>query len=306
MSKPLVVVSFFDGMSCGQLALKKLGITNYIYYAAEIDKYAIKVTQTNFPNTIQIGDVSKVSYNDGVLYTEDSEFDIGTVDLFIGGSPCQGFSFAGSQLNFDDPRSMLFFEFVRFKNEANPENFLLENVVMKKPYQDVISEYLGVHPELINSSLVSPQNRKRLYWSNLEISQPEDKNVSLSDIIEFGVNPIGARMVGRRLGPDGKRKDYDKNIQIKQRIEVRVDNKTNCMTTVSKDCLCYFEENDGNYKELGGKFYREFTRNESEMLQTVQKNYTGPVSVSQAKKMLGNGWTVNVIAHILSCMNLVS
>lgn len=152
------VLSLFDGLSCGQLALQKANKSYDNYYASEIDKDAIKVTQHNFPNTIQLGDVTKV--------TKDM---LPQIDLLIGGSPCQGFSFAGKQLNFDDERSKLFFEFVRLKNELNPKYFLLENVRMKWEHIDVITHYLGVNVVEINSNKFVPQNRPRLYWTNIPI-----------------------------------------------------------------------------------------------------------------------------------------
>ena len=168
------VLSLFDGMSCGQIALRQLGIPINKYYAAEIDPYAMRVTKNNFPETIHLGDVTKVKGKD-----------LEKIDLLLGGSPCQGFSFAGKQLNFDDPRSALFFEFVRLLKECNPKYFLLENVRMKKEYQDVITEHLGVEPITINSALVSAQNRVRLYWTNIpNITQPEDKGIVLKDIVE--------------------------------------------------------------------------------------------------------------------------
>jgi len=167
------VLSLFDGMSCGQIALDKLGIEVDNYFASEIDKYAMQVTKHNYPNTKHIGDVTKVK-----------GADLPKIDLLIGGSPCQGFSFAGKQLNFDDPRSKLFFEFVRLLEETKPKYFLLENVVMKQEYQDVISQHLGVKPILINSSLVSAQNRKRLYWTNIpNIEQPKDLRLTIKDTI---------------------------------------------------------------------------------------------------------------------------
>ena len=170
------VLSFFDGMSCGQLALQKSGIEVTNYFACEIDKYASKVAKHNFPNTIELGDITKVFAKD-----------LPQIDLLIGGSPCQGFSFAGKQLNFEDPRSKLFFEFVRLKNECNPKYFLLENVKMKQEFQDIISEQLGVKPILINSSLVSAQNRERLYWTNIPLNgMPNDKGLFLKGIIEKG------------------------------------------------------------------------------------------------------------------------
>ena len=149
-STGLNVLSLFDGMSCGQIALQRVGIKVENYFASEIDKYAIQVAKHNFPNTKHIGSVVDVKGND-----------LPKIDLLIGGSPCQGFSFAGKGLNFEDPRSKLFFEFVRLLRETKPKYFLLENVVMKQEYQDVISEHLGVRPILINSSLVSSKNRKR-------------------------------------------------------------------------------------------------------------------------------------------------
>ena len=170
------VLSLFDGMSCGQIALQRAGIKVGAYYAAEIDKYAIQVTQHNFPDTIQLGDVTKVFAKD-----------LPKIDLIIGGSPCQGFSFAGKGLNFDDPRSKLFFEFVRLVKECNPKYFLLENVKMKKEHELVISQYMKVAPIEINSALVSAQNRVRLFWTNITITEmPIDKGILLKDIIEIG------------------------------------------------------------------------------------------------------------------------
>src|SRR5210317_2158501 len=163
MTKSLNVLSLFDGMSCGRIALDRCGIPVNVYYASEIDKYAIEIAKKNYPDTIHLGDVRDVKGDD-----------LANIDLLIGGSPCQGFSFAGGQLGFDDPRSKLYFEFERILNEVNPQYWMLENVKMKKEYQDIITERLGVEPILINSSLVSAQNRKRLYWTNLPgVEQPE-------------------------------------------------------------------------------------------------------------------------------------
>lgn len=179
------VLSLFDGISCGQVALERAGIEVNNYYASEVDKYAIQVTQKNYPNTIQLGDVTK---------WQEWEIDWSSIDLLIGGSPCQGFSFAGKQLNFDDLRSKLFFVYADILNHIRKHNpnvkFLLENVKMKKEYQDVISSYLGVEPVEINSSLVSAQNRKRLYWTNIgKIEQPEDKGILLKDIVHENTIP---------------------------------------------------------------------------------------------------------------------
>lgn len=190
------VLSLFDGMSCGQIALKLLGITPEQYYASEIDKHAIKQTQLNFPDTIQLGDVTK---------WKEWDIDWSGIDLILAGSPCQGFSFAGKQLAFDDPRSKLFFIFIDILNhikELNPDVlFLLENVNMKRSYMRIISEYCGVFPVNINSNLVSAQNRDRWYWTNIrtkqvglfgdvyvDIPQPEDKGILLRDILESEVD----------------------------------------------------------------------------------------------------------------------
>ena len=332
------VLSLFDGMSCGQIALNRAGFKIDSYFACEIDKHAIKVTQSNYPDTIQLGDVTKV---DSLMLPR--------IDLIMGGSPCQGFSFAGKQLNFNDPRSALFFEFVRLLGEVRAENpnvkFLLENVKMKKEYQDVISHYLGVQPIQINSALVSAQNRVRLYWTNLEgVEQPRDLGLLLNDVLNDGsfsrrgkslcltqgyqkltsrdyhekskgqqVQGLNsgairgryinkATIVGRRLDENGTRKDYDKTVPITQCLEVRATNlgKSNCLTTVEKDNVLS-DLPPGRYPGVYEKDipYRKLTPVECERLQTVPDNYTAVVSNSQRFRMLGNGWTVDVIAHIL-------
>jgi len=173
----LNVLSLFDGMSCGQIALERAGIKVNNYFASEIDKYAIQVAKHNYTNTQHIGDVTKVKASE-----------LPKIDLLIGGSPCQGFSFAGKQLNFNDPRSKLFFEFVRLLKECSPKYFLLENVKMKKEYQDVITQHLGVEPIEINSNLLSAQNRKRIYWTNIPgVAIPNDKGILLKDIVHVVV-----------------------------------------------------------------------------------------------------------------------
>ena len=311
------VLSLFDGMSCGQIELNKLGIKVDNYFASEIDKYAIKVTQKNFPKTKQVGSVEFVTA--GMFLNHK-------IDLLIGGSPCQGFSFAGKQLNFDDPRSKLFFDFVRLVRDLKPKYFFLENVKMKKESQDIISKFLNVEPIEINSSLVSAQNRKRLYWTNIpNIKQPIDKMVVIKDITVDKVDYIGA-MRGRYI-VDGKRQDG----KIKtaglttQRMEIRTDNKSNCVSTVSKDnyVVKLFNTNpsgkgmngwvyhadfksptittnkgEGNKISFDGIWYRKLLPIEVERLQTIPDNYTNHVSNSQRYKMLGNGWTVDVICHI--------
>lgn len=313
------ILSLFDGMSCGQIALDKLGIKVDNYFASEIDKFAMKVALKNYPKTRHVGSVE---------FVNGSNFP--KIDLLIGGSPCQGFSFAGKQLNFEDPRSKLFFEFVRVLKETKPKYFFLENVKMKKEYQDIISEYLGCEPVIINSALVSAQNRVRLYWTNIpNITQPKDKGVVIKDITLDDSDKIGA-MRGRYI-VDGKRQDYKMKTagMTTQRIELRKDEKSNCITTVSKDnyLVKLFNTNpsgngmngwvyhtnaksptittnkgEGNKISHDGIWYRKLTPIECERLQTVPDNYTDCVSNSQRYKMLGNGWTVDVIAHIFKGM----
>ena len=301
------VLSLFDGMSCGQIALERCGYNVANYFASEIDKYAIKVTMANYPKTRQVGDVCFIN-----------PCNFPKIDLILVGSPCQGFSFAGKGLNFSDPRSALFFEFVRILSEVkiyNPDvKFLLENVVMKKKYQDVISDILGVQPIMINSALVSAQNRRRLYWTNIEgIEQPKDRGINLIDILDDTdkSNPSAIRgryinkatIVGRRINEEGYREDYNKKIPITQCLEVRKTNtnKSNCITTVQKDNvltnLPYGRHIDVYGRNLP---YRYYSLKELCRLQTVPDNYFKLISENQAKKMLGNGWTVDVIAHILS------
>lgn len=333
------VLSLFDGMSCGRIALGKLGIKVNNYFSCEIDKYALKVANDNFPidEVNRLGDVTKVKFSD-----------LPKIDLVIGGSPCQGFSFAGKQLAFDDQRSKLFFEFVRAIKETNPTYFMLENVRMKKEFQDIISEYMGVEPICINSALVSAQNRVRYYWTNIPgIKQPEDRKIYLKDILKNGENKLNqrsrgnnrggsrfgkspcmgssswhenvkvCRMVGRKINPEtGKREDYNPDLKTEQRIEPRLDNKSGTLTTVTKDNLvlnirkkskCVRSSGRDSYDRhewdsVDKDHLRKLTPIECERLQTVPDNYTKAVSNSQRYKMLGNGWTVDVIAHIFQNM----
>jgi site-specific DNA-cytosine methylase len=274
------VLSLFDGMSCGQIALDQLGIKVDNYYAAEIDKYAMQIAKKNYPNTMHLGDVTSV-------YAQH----LPKIDLLMGGSPCQGFSFAGKQLNFDDPRSALFFEFVRLLKECKPKYFLLENVRMKKEYQDIISEHLGVEPIMINSALVSAQNRVRLYWTNIpNITQPDDKNIVLKDILENGIatdemttNKKSFCLTARYQGAVAWN-----SIERRQRtmVQVGIANDINGHDILTQDTM----------------YYRKLTPLECERLQTVPDGYTEGVSNTQRYKMLGNGWTVEVIKHILKEM----
>lgn len=358
------VLSLFDGMSCGQLALKRAGIHVEKYYASEIDKYAIQITQKNFPETIQLGDVCNLNPDDFM-----------DVDLILCGSPCQGFSFAGKQLAFDDPRSALFFEFIKILQAIKPKYFLLENVPMKLEFLQIITEqvslcypdYQGddlfsgvIKPISINSSLVSAQSRQRYYWTNIPgVEQPEDKGIILRDILEtdaisdefihgqksvdymnrgnekweqagnrradryeqsadkeksFAITAnwhkgvpynyfketkpkqVGGRLVGRSYDKDGKRADrFGDSVAGKtiQMLELRQDEKSNTLSTAFKDTIVVNEN----------LLWRKLTPLECERLQTVPDNYTKGVSNTRRYQMLGNGWTVDVIAHILKNMD---
>jgi len=427
------VLSLFDGMSCGQIALNRLGIEVDTYYASEIDKYAMEITQKNFPKTIQVGDVCAVRGED---YQD--------VDLILAGSPCQGFSFAGKQLAFDDPRSALFFEFIRLLKEIKPKYFLLENVKMKKEYLQIISEQVsacypeipfGIEPIFINSSLVSAQSRQRYYWTNIpNITQPEERGIVLRDILEEdpGENPVkdtarnqrhyknldekslcmtatmykgagnnGMTLVPQHIGtatdlnghdilkrvysPDGKSPTVNtcqggnrepkvvagawrgrsldesgknvkwKETKPKQMLETRKDEKSNAVSTFTKDNVVVHSYREVRTEEAkkarrenrqktgqdhtpfrskelqpreDGKvgtvtpglnndhrisltrddtqevYWRKLTPLECERLQTVPDNYTEGVSNTQRYKMLGNGWTVEVICHILKNMEV--
>ena len=298
------ILSLFDGICCGHLALERAGIKIDSYDAYEIEKNAIKATETNFPDVVQHGDVT----------IEDFTKYKGKIDLLIGGSPCTNLSMAGNGQGLKGSQSKLFYEYARAIKEAHPKYFLLENVIMKKEWEDIITNILGVEPIEINSSLVSAQNRRRLYWTNIpNVTLPEDKNITLEDIledIEFP-NPAAIRgrrlnkatIVGRRLDKNGHRKDTDKTIPITQCLEVRATNtdKSNCLTTVDKDNvltpLSIGRHPDAFKNNLPFRYY---TTKEMCRLQTVPDDFLNMIPDSAARKALGNGWTVDVIAHILS------
>lgn len=356
------------------MALERAGMRVDNYFASEIDKYATKVSKANFPEIIRLGDVQHINYQM-----------LPKIDLLIAGSPCQGFSMAGKQLNFSDPRSALFFEFVHALKTVKPKYFMLENVKMKKEYQDEISRILKCEPVKINSNLVSAQNRQRLYWTNIPgVTQPEDKGVLLKDIVHessfqdaqsqgwcdwwkdkadiqlkkkySALNPDKAiTMTARQYASwNGnfwyeKLNEYivpfDKTLQILdkevQRGKVgyfRKDSQANRVYYIHDKAVTLCGDAGGGAAKMGQylfgcitpdrinkrqngqrfndgrKFYtltaqdkhgilvegyiRKLTPVECERLQTVPDNFTNHVSNSQRYKMLGNGWTVDVIAHI--------
>lgn len=190
MTKGITVLSLFDGISCGRIALERAGIAVNKYYASEIKKIAIETTMLHYPDTIQIGDVTKVRYKDGVLHTEKGNFDVGKIDLLIGGSPCQDFSILRATnglkiMGLEGTKSKLFYEYLRLLHDVNPRFFLLENVRMKKESEEQLNEYLGVKGIFINSILVSYQNRPRIYWTNIpNVVPPEDRKVNFQDFRE--------------------------------------------------------------------------------------------------------------------------
>lgn len=281
--KEINVLSLFDGMSCGQIALDKLGIKVDNYFASEIDKHAIQVTQKNYPNTKQIGSVVDVKGED-----------LPKIDLLFGGSPCQSFSSAGNGKGFEG-ESGLFFEFVRVLKETKPKYFLLENVVMKKEWQDIITEALGVYPININSSLVSAGHRKRLYWTNIpNIEQPKDKKVLIYDIITLEdsvdsnvwLKAKNTHLVYKKIDFTGCPKVAAIDIYNKK---YKTDNKVPTLTLPHHNSLRLWQN---------GRI-RKFTANELEAIQTIPKDYTNVgLTLNQRHKMLGNGWTVDVIKHI--------
>lgn len=320
------VLSLFDGLSCGQIALTNLGCFPDKYYASEVDKFAIRQTQHVFPDTIHLGDVTKVDV---------SQLD--KIDLIIGGSPCQSFSFAGKQAGMATTenvevtdldqyldlkimgfgftgQSYLFWEYMRILTEVRKYNpgvkFLLENVVMSKKWEAVLTKAIGVEPVMINSNLVSAQNRKRLYWTNIaEIAQPEDEGIFLRDILE---DDVDEKYYTSDKGLEGMvnhaRVNAEKGNGFGARI-VSPDGKAN--TIVQR---CYKDGRDnlivvgrrGTGKSIsitealqGGMTLRRLTPTECARLQTVPSWYEWVVSDTQIYRMCGNGWTVRVIEHIL-------
>lgn len=254
----MIVLSLFDGISCGRLALERAGIPVEKYYASEIDKYAIQVAQKNYPDTIQVGDVNKLNY-----------LELLDVDMVIGGSPCQDLSIAKqNRQGLRGERSGLFWKYVEALEVIHPKWFLLENVAsMRNEDRDAITETLKrIYPEteciMINSALVSAQQRKRYYWTNWHVEQPQDKGILLKDILTSGTT-----------------------------------NRKKSKTIRSKG----WNSGWGNKHEFDmPNEYRNYTLAELELLQNLPIGYTYGVSTNQARKQIGNGWTVDVIAHIFN------
>lgn len=269
------ILSLFDGMSCGQIALHRAGIKIDNYFASEIDKHAIKICLKNYPNTRQVGSCEFVSKNTFGNYN---------IDLLIGGSPCQSFSSMGNGTGLKG-KSGLFIEYLRILREVKPKYFLLENVNMKQEWQDIISSYLGVNPIAINSNLLSAQNRDRLYWTNIpNIELPKDKGIMFKDILED--------LPYRELKPFMTNYWGDKQ-RIDKGCNWVKNKKSVCLTTKNCHSMQYLLNEDKTKMRL-------LTVHEYEKLQTADLDYTESVPNTERFKMLGNGWTVDVIAHILS------
>jgi len=280
------ILSLFDGISGGQIALDRLGIKVDNYFASEIDKHAISVTQKNFPSTIQLGSVTEVKASD-----------LPQIDLLIGGSPCQGFSFAGKQLNFNDPRSKLFFEYVRILKETKPKYFLLENVKMKKEYQDIISEYLGVEHILLNSNLISAQNRKRLYWVGKRIegayikpniTQPNDKGIMLKDIVhEYNEND-NVDLTEYIVPFDKTFKILDKEVQRGKVGYFRKDSQANRVYYIHDKAITLCGEAGGGAAKMG-QYLFSHTKKNGQGDRIYQENEKSPTINASSGGTAGRG-----------------
>lgn len=279
------VLSLFDGMSCGHIALEKLGIEVDQYFASEIEAASIKVTMANYPNTIQIGDVTKLNGKD-----------LPKIDLLIGGSPCQSLSNAGNGSGFDG-KSGLFYEWVRLLKECQPKYFMLENVKMKKEWQDVISKILGVNPILINSNLFSAQNRQRLYWTNIPMDGlPDDREIYIEDILESSFD-------SKYWLPEKNAGLLSKKVDIAGAPDICCIDVYNKRYKKDRKCPTLTHPCHNSIRLLQDGKFRKLTPVECERLQNVPDGYTEGVSDTHRYAMLGNGWTVDVIAHIFK--NLV-
>ena len=322
------VISCFDGMACGMQALKEAGIKVDKYYAFEIDKYAIQIAQKNHPEIVELGDINNWGF-----------FDLIEVpDIIIAGSPCQGFSIAGQRLNFDDPRSKLFFVFVELVNywkKRNPNvKILLENVKMKKEWRDIITEHMEIEPVLMNSALVSAQNRERYYWANWTFPQPEDKGILLKDIVLDDVIPVALHNLYGGFKEKTPRVFLDKSPTIRTSaggghipsfVKANLIHSEKAIAYMNRqvadgrnhwDFMHHSDIRNSKSSTVVANFFkgvpynvfkdwdciRKFHPIECELLQTMPINYSEGVSNTQRYKMIGNGWTKDMIKHMLLYM----
>jgi hypothetical protein len=276
------VLSLCDGMSCCHIALDKANIPVKEYYAAEIKEIAIRVTKDNYPNTIHIGDVHKITYKDGVLHTENGDYNVGKIDLVAFGSPCQSFSQAMKthmRIGLEDKeRSGLFLECYRILKEVNPAYFLMENVAsMKLEDRNFITKLMGVEPIRINSKLVGPALRDRLYWTNIpNVTQPDDKGITLQSILTSGYTD---REKARALLVSDSRPLTDKKRMMHRYRD------TGFTTIIWEE-----KNNDDSIRYMN--------QIELERCQNVPEGYTKCLTRNEAANVLGDGWTCDVIAHI--------
>jgi site-specific DNA-cytosine methylase len=291
----MIVLSLFDGGSCGQVALEREGIEVDKYFASEVKPIAIKLTQHHYPDTIHIGDVTKVRYENGILYTENGNYET-EIDIIIGGSPCQDFSplkwINWESKGLEGDKSKLFYEYLRILNEVKPKHFLLENVKMKKDGEQELNKFLGVDGLHINSRLVSFQNRPRIYWTNIPgASVPEDKNVSFQDFKSTDPNYCKQFKVNRTPSRERMWNNGEGRNNTGSCANVTKSEKVYCITRKQDRCpnsgLVEFED-----------FCRYLTRAEIELAQTLPLGYTDILSYNQMQDICGDGWTVDVIAHI--------
>lgn len=305
------VLSLCDGMSCGRLALERCGIPVEEYYASEIKDIAIKVTLDNYPDTVEVGDVRYVSYKDGILHTAKGDFNVGKIDIVMFGSPCQTFSVAiptEHRIGFENKdKSGLFFECYRILQEVQPKYFLVENVrSMKDVDRDIISGYLGVQPIMIDSALVAPAMRKRYYWTNIPgVTIPQKKDVPLQSILTDGYTE---RSKARCLAVIDSRPN---TTPVKMFHRYYSSGFTTVIFKDRKhylDCCSYY---NNHYKGMGAvdipvgetdvfDGVRYFNQVEMERCQTVPEGYTKCLSRNEAADVLGDGWTIDVVSHILS------
>lgn len=310
----MIVLSLCDGMSCGRMALEKLNIPIEKYFASEIKDIAIKNSMENFPDNIQIGDVNKISYSDGVLHTEKGDFET-SIDLVIFGSPCQSYSVAmkkDKRIGLEDKeRSGLFLECHRILNEVKPKYFLMENVVMKKDDQQVITDMLGVKPVRINSSLLTAQLRDRLYWTNIpNVTVPEDQHITLSDILIDGYTP---KVKARCLMKNDSHGYYNGcgYTPVKKFFRWYYRNFTSLVFPTKEDfekCLeIYNKTIEGktpaaslfdSYTGTDFDCLRFLWKEERARLQGVPEEYVKNLNEQEAADLLGDGWTVPVIVHL--------
>lgn len=307
------VLSLFDGISCGRLALQRAGIEVENYFASEIEDKAEKISDKNWPGIIRLGDINNWQ-----------QWELPKIDLVIGGSPCQGFSRNGHRLNFEDPRSKLFFEYVEIwkmlKEKNHDIKFFLENVEMKKEWRDAITEYMGVQPRLINSKLVSAQSRPRMYWSDIPwVELPEDKGINLIDILDPEHSEETTEKNGMLFGQGIYEAEkelvsiVDGQVRVKQAtkqgyIIAEPGDGVNLSIPTSKTRRGRVIKKKSPTLDTGcnvciydGKMIRHPNIKELERLQTLPDGYTDANGVEEKdrKKAIGNGWTADIVTHYM-------